>query len=98
MSEQPKLSGNEPKEIENVLRAEYEFSDEPLNLEPIDGIHDAIAEVAKTKEPFLVECNDRVTDYKVYWNDKTGTVRVGARVTAASYEVPAEYTEGESDE
>jgi hypothetical protein len=82
-----------PEQAENVLRAEYEFNDEPLNLTDIDGIYNAIAEVADTKESVLVECEDRVPDYKVYWNSKTDTVRIGAYVIGASYEVPTEYTD-----
>jgi len=82
-----------PEEIENVLRAEYEFSDEPLDLTGIDGIYEAICDVAATKEAAIVECDDRVPDYKVYWNDSTDSVRVGAYALCASYEVPQEYTE-----
>lgn len=82
-----------PGEIENVLRAEYEFSDEPLDLSGIDGIYAAIREVAETQEAAIVECEDRIPDYKVYWNSKTDTVRVGAYALCASYEVPQEYTE-----
>jgi len=63
-----------PTEAENKLRAEYEFSDEPLDLTGIEGVYDAIDEVAETKEPVIVECEDRVPDYKVYWNTKTDTV------------------------
>jgi hypothetical protein len=86
-----------PEEIENVLRAEYEFTDEPLSLSGIDGIYEAISEVAETKEPVIVECDNRVPDYKVYWNSKTDTVRVGAYALCASYEVPEEYTEHSVD-
>ena len=82
-----------PEEIENVLRAEYEFSDEPLDLAGVDGIYEAIHDVAETKEGVIVECEDRVPDYKVYWNSSTGTVRVGAFALCASYEVPKEYIE-----
>jgi len=86
-----------PTEAENKLRAEYEFSDDPLTLEGIGGIYDAIREVAKTKDSALVECEDRVPDYKVYWNSKTDTVRIGAYVIGASYEVPAEFTDQYED-
>lgn len=88
---------DKPQEAENVLRAEYEFSDEPLTLSEIDGIYNAIDEVAKTKESVIVECEDRVPDYKVYWNSKTDTVRIGAIALCASYEVPQEYTEGSNE-
>jgi len=84
---------NKPTEAENVLRAEYEFSDDPLELGAIDGIYAAIQEVAETKEAAIVECEDRVPDYKVYWNSKTDTVRIGAIPVCASYEVPKEYVD-----
>jgi len=93
MSDTSKDGIDRPEEIENVLRAEYEFTDEPLSLSEIDGIYEAIREVAETQEAVIVECGDRVPDYKVYWNSKTGTVRVGAYALCASYEVPQEYTE-----
>jgi len=84
---------SEPQEAENVLRAEYEFNDEPLDLTEIDGIHAAIKEVAETQNSVIVECEDKIPDYKVYWNSKTDTVRIGAIPVCASYEVPQEYTE-----
>jgi hypothetical protein len=80
-----------PEEIENVLRVEYEFSDEPLDLSAIDGIYAAIREVAETQEAVIVECEDLAADYKVYWNSNTGTVRVGAIALCASYKVPKSY-------
>ena len=92
MSEQSSDGAGRPGEIENVLRAEYEFSHAPLDLSEIDGIYEAIVEVAETEDAAIVECEDRVPDYKVYWNSKTGTVRVGAYALCASYEVPKEYT------
>jgi len=73
---------------ENVLRAEYEFSDEPLDVDEINGLREAITEVAETKEPAYVPSEDRVSDYKVYWNDSTDSVRIGAIPVCASYEVP----------
>jgi len=94
----PFTGGTErPEEIENVLRAEYEFSDEPLDLTGIDGIYEAIREVAETQEAVIVECEDRVPDYKIYWNSSTGTIRVGAFAICASYEVPKEYTDHSVD-
>jgi hypothetical protein len=87
-----------PDEAKNVLRAEYEFSDDPLQLDQIDGIFEAIEEVARTREAAIVECEDRVPDYKVYWNSKTDTVRIGAIPVCASYEVPGEYTENLQEE
>jgi hypothetical protein len=86
-----------PEEIENVLRAEYQFSGEPLDLTDIDGIYEAIREVAETQENVIVECEDRVPDYRVYWNSSTGTVRVGAFALCASYEVPKECTDHSVD-
>lgn len=82
-----------------VLTADYDFSDEPLDITEIDGLESAIREVAQTKEKQLVRCDDRVSDYDVYWNSTTDTVRVGAVVLAASYEVPQEHiiTEVEDD-
>jgi len=77
-----------PDEIENVLRAEYEFTDEPLDLTAVDGLKSAIQEVAETKENVIVAAEDRVPDYRVYWNEQTNTVRVGALALCASYEVP----------
>lgn len=93
MSEQTTIGNARPDEIENVLRAEYEFTDEPLSLEQIDGVYEAIREVAETKDAVIVECDERVPDYKVYWNEKTDSVRVGAYALCASYEVPQEYTD-----
>lgn len=88
------MSDEHPDEAKNVLRADYEFSDDPLDLTAIDGIHDAISEVADTHGEVFVEAPDRIPSYKVYWNDKTDTVRIGAMPICASYEVPKEYTDG----
>lgn len=93
MSENQTELSDRPTQAENVLRAEYEFSDDPLQLDAVDGIYAAIEEVAETKEAAIVECEARVPDYKVYWNSKTDTVRIGAIPVCASYEVPQEYTE-----
>ena len=86
-----------PEEIKNVLRAEYEFTDEPLDITGIDGIYKAIEEVAETQEVAIVECEDHISDYKVYWNSKTETVRIGAYAVCASYEVPKKYTDRSAD-
>jgi hypothetical protein len=83
-----------PAEAEQVLTANYEFNDEPLPLDAIDGVYDAIEEVAETGNAVIVECEDRVPDYRVYWNEKTSTVRIGALVLKASYEVPDEFVGG----
>jgi len=93
MTEQDTL-GERPHEAENVLRAEYEFTDEPLDLREIDGMYNAIKEVARTKNAVYLECEDRVADYKLYWNSSTETVRVGAVAMCASYEVPEDYVSG----
>jgi hypothetical protein len=53
--------------------------------------------VAETRDAVIVEAEDRVPDYKVYWNSKTGTVRIGAIPVCASYEVPGDYTERYAD-
>ena len=98
MSDGQSQDGTErPEEIENVLRADYQFSDKPLDLTGIDGIYEAIREVAETQEDVIVECEDRVPDYRVYWNSSTGTARVGAFALYASYEVPKEYIERSVD-
>ena len=79
-------------EAEQVLRAEIQFTDEPINTDDIDGLNDAIQEVAETHEKQLVR-TDGVQDYDVYWNPKTETVRVAAVVMGASYEVPSKFLE-----
>jgi len=80
-------------EIEQVLSADYDFGDEPLDISKIDGLEAAIKRVAETKDKELVRCEDRVPNYEVYWNDKTNTVRVAAVCLEVSYEVPQEYIE-----
>jgi len=77
-------------ECEQVLTANYTMSDEPVEIDEIDGLRSAIEETAETKEGHYVECEDRVVDYKVYWNEKTDTVRFAAYAAQASYEVPPE--------
>lgn len=80
-------------EAQNVLRAEVEFSDEPMEIESVDGLAEAIESVAESQNgPVFVECEDRFADYKVYWNSKTETVRFGAVVSGAVYEVPDSFT------
>ena len=73
---------------EQVLTASFDWTDEPVDPSEIPGLMDAIERVAETKEKELVRCEDRVSDYDVYWNDKTNTVRFAAVVPGASYEVP----------
>ena len=77
-------------EAEQVLTADLTFSDEPLNIDAVDGLREAVKEVAREQpdENVHVRCDDRVCDYDVYWNSKTDSVRVGAVAIQASYEVP----------
>jgi len=70
-----------------VLTASYEWDDEPLETDSIDGLNDAIDRVREYKDKELVRCEDRVADYDVYWNEKTDSVRVAAVAIGASYEV-----------
>jgi len=80
-------------QAEQVLTADFDFTDEPLQIDEIAGLPEAVQEVAETKDKKLVRCDDRVSDYDVYWNPKTETVRVAAVVPGASYEVPKEALE-----
>jgi len=80
-------------QAENVLRADYDFTDEPLETSEIDGLDEAIEHVDQSGESVIVECDDRVSDYKVYWNENTDSVRIGALVIKASYEVGGEQLE-----
>lgn len=73
---------------EQVLKTDVTFSDEPIDTDEIPGLNDAIERVAETKEKELVRCDDRLSDYDVYWNDKTDTVRFAAVIPGASYEAP----------
>lgn len=83
-------------EARQVLTAEYTFSDEPLEISAIDGLQEAIDRIAEAREGAeFVMCDDRVSDYKVYWNSKTKTVRIGAAPICASYEVPDGKTLGD---
>jgi hypothetical protein len=75
---------------EQCLTASYDWSDEPLHIEEIDGLAAAVERVRETKEKELVRCDDRVADYDVYWNTKTDAVRIAAVVTGATYEVTDE--------
>lgn len=77
-------------EATQVLTADFDFTEEPLETDDIDGLNEAIQRVAETHDKELVRCDDRVPDYDVYWNEKTDTVRVAAVVIGASYEVPKE--------
>lgn len=77
-------------EAEKVLTASYEMTAEPIETDEIDGLNDAIEEVARTHQSRLVRCDDRVVDYDVYWNSTTETIRIAALAATASYEVPSE--------
>ena len=84
-------------EAEQVLTADLTFSDEPLNIDDVDGLRNAVEEVAREQpdENVLVRCDDRVCDYDVYWNSKTDSVRVGAVAIQASYEVPMDEVDAD---
>ena len=77
---------------EHVLSASYEWSEEPLNIDKIDGLRDAVERVRETKEKELVRCSDRVADYDVYWNPQTDAVRIAAVAMGASYEITSDKT------
>jgi len=80
-------------EAEQVLTADYDTTDAPLQINDIPGLRDAVERVADAEGGReLVRCEDRVMNYDVYWNSKTGTVRIGAVAMLASYEVNAEGT------
>lgn len=80
---------------EQVLTADYDWTDEPLNVDNIDGLREAVEQVRETKEKVFVQCDDRVTDYGVYWNEKTDAVRIAAQPVCASYEVSDDATLGD---
>jgi len=75
---------------EQVLTAQYDVSDEPLQIDRIDGLREAVNRVQETHERELVRCEDRVMNYDVYYNTKTESVRIGAVAMLASYEVTQE--------
>ena len=80
---------------EQKITAEYEWSDEPLETNKIDGLNEAIEAVGDDHDKrILVRCEDKVADYDVYWNAPTDAVRVAAVVTGATYEVPTEHNPG----
>ena len=83
---------------EQVLTAEFEFNDEPLLIDEIDGLKEVVKEVRETKEKTLHRCEDRVVDYDVYWNSKTESVRIAAIVPRVSYEVTDETSLSEWSE
>ena len=75
-------------QAEQVLTADYTVSDEPLPIDNINGLREGIERVqdAEAGSEF-VRCEDRVMDYRVYWNEKTESVRIGAVAMLASYEI-----------
>jgi len=80
-------------EAEQVLTADYDMTDAPLQINDIPGLRDAVERVADAEAGReLVRCENRVMNYDVYWNSKTETVRIGAVAMLASYEVDAEGT------
>jgi len=71
-----------------VLRAEYDVTEEPLAVDDVDGLRAAVERVAEAEDGReLVRCEDRVMDYDVYWNPNTDSVRIAAVAMLASYEV-----------
>jgi len=84
-------------EAENKLRADYDFNDEPVEIEDKDGLPEAIQEVSETKESVYVPQPESVADYKVYWDHKTDSVRFAAMVAGATYEVPDSFVEEQND-
>lgn len=71
-----------------VLSADYDFNDEPLETDDVDGLNAAITRVREAGEgEEFVRCEDRVADFKVYWNAPTDSVRVGAVAVQVAYEV-----------
>jgi len=75
-------------QAKQVLTVDYEMSDGPLVIDDIDGLREAVEEVQNAESgSAFVECDDRAMDYKVYWNEKTESVRIGAVAMLASYEI-----------
>jgi len=75
-------------QAEQVLTADYKMSDEPLAIDNIDGLREAVERVRNDRGgSAFVGCEDRVMDYRVYWNEKTESVRIGAVAMLASYEI-----------
>ena len=72
---------------EQVMTAEYSFSDEDLPVSDIDGLSDTVQSVREDKIKRFHRCEDRLCNYDVYWNEKTDSVRIAAVVPAATYEV-----------
>lgn len=87
-------------QAEQVLTADYTVSDDPLAVDNIDGLREAIERIQEAEEGReFVRCEDRVMNYDVYWNEKTETVRIGATAMLASYELDdSKPTLGDYDE
>ena len=75
-------------QAEQVLTADYTMSDEPLVVDDIGGLREVVERVRNAERGNeLLRCEDRTMDYRVYWNKKTETVRIGAVAMLASYEI-----------
>lgn len=84
-------------EAEQVLTADYDVTDDPIDIDEIDGLAHAIEAVRNDGEGYRwVDPPDRVGYYRVYWNGATDDVRIGFFAMLASYE-PPEDVDGDSD-
>jgi len=72
---------------EQVLTAQYEFTDDPIETDEIEGLNEAIERVRESHGKEFVRCESRVCDYDVYWNEKTNSVRIAAKPAQVCYEV-----------
>lgn len=76
-------------EAHQVLTAEYDVTDDPINIDEINGLTSAIEAVREAGEGHRwVDPEDRVGCYRVYWNEATDDVRIGFFAMLASYEPP----------
>lgn len=79
---------------EQVLTAEYDVADDPINIDEIEGLASAIEAVRNDAEGHQwVDPEGRVGCYRVYWNDATDDVRVGFFAMLVSYEPPGDTDE-----
>jgi hypothetical protein len=82
------MSDGEVFQAEQVLTADYEMTDKPLNVGEIPGVKDAVGRIQNQESGReFVRCEERVMNYDVYWNEKTDSVRIAAVAMLASYEV-----------
>jgi len=78
---------------EQVLTANYEWTDEPLDIGKIDGLPEAVSRIQEAQEgKEFVRCENRVPDYDVYWNETTESVRIAAKPNCVSYELDESET------